>query len=740
MHVGRVPATAPLGDHHLLVAHQTGETRGSPLGPVVGLAATAPQPELHTLVGPHLGGLDAQLDDARGGDARRRQGIEVGVGVVGILRPLEGCCVEPGPAVELPADPLHHRRRGEPGGQRPQALGRLAVIGLGDRDELGAHPAGRSERLDHLLGQLPTAEHHGLEVLHGRVEVLHRSEAGRRVLGAHGTVVAAGRHVPGGSARPAEAGEHVGGGQRSEVAEAAHPEPGDQLDEVGGHLAGVEEPSQRQRREERRRGIGIDDQHARCGVAPRPCRRVRGHLRGEPAVGDAEPRRAGRAQGVAERLVDRGEDAFGHRPVATEVARRPARVEGEHARPMEFDARHEAGDGVGNRLEGAVVDEGVVDHEPHLGTARLGLTPPQPQTDTSCGGRNGSGDHPVGVQDRDGLVECGAGSDDRPVRAPQHGQTGRAHAIAAELHGTLERHRRERLRHARAGRAGSAGDTGDAAVERGEPQFVTARPGHPAAVHLHLHPAGAEMSVPVAQPLPHRIGAHLQIAGETGDLTGEHQDGATRLGAGLHPTGRARAHLDLRPEQDEVEAVDHRRQDLPPRAVVEQPALRTVGVPAHGHQPLHVDPRLPCRLHAQGAQAGDAHPGATPGGLGHHQQSGRDGGLTGAADGAALHQALGQHRGERLVHGHDPLGRHGGRREPRDEGRQPGAGIGVDHPQRPTAPDRAGSITDPPGGRRNRRDGSDESGGTGNHVGMISNGCSIGQRTARRPATRVSWS
>ena len=85
-------------------------------------------------------------------------------------------------------------------------------------------------------------------------------------------------------------------------------------------------------------------------------------------------------------------------------------------------------------------------------------------------------------------------------------------------------------------------------------------------------PAGAEMPVPVPQPFPHRVGAHLQIAREAGDLTGEHQDRTARLGTGLHPTCRARAHLHLRPEQHDVETVDHRRQDLPPRAVVEQQA------------------------------------------------------------------------------------------------------------------------------------------------------------------------
>ena len=47
---------------------------------------------------------------------------------------------------------------------------------------------------------------------------------------------------------------------------------------------------------------------------------------------------------------------------------------------------------------------------------------------------------------------------------------------------------------------------------------------------------------------------------------------SARLGTGLHPTCRARAHLHLRPEQHDVETVDHRRQDLPPRAVVEQQA------------------------------------------------------------------------------------------------------------------------------------------------------------------------
>ena len=268
MHVGRVPTAAPFGDHHLFVAHQTGESRRGPLGPVVGLAAAAPQPELYALVGPHLGGLDAQLDDACGGDPRRRQGIEIGVGVVRILCPLERCRVEPGPAVELPPDPLHHRRRSEPRRQRPQPLGRLAVIGLGDRDELGAHPTGGGERLDDLLGQLPTAEHHGLEMLHRRVEVLHRGEAGRRVLGAHRSIVAASRHVPRRGTRSAETGEHVGGGQCGERAEVADAEPGDELDQIGGDLAGVEQPSQRQRREERRRGVGIDDQDANGRLAP----------------------------------------------------------------------------------------------------------------------------------------------------------------------------------------------------------------------------------------------------------------------------------------------------------------------------------------------------------------------------------------------------------------------------------------------------------------------------------------
>ena len=81
------------------------------------------------------------------------------------------------------------------------------------------------------------------------------------------------------------------------------------------------------------------------------------------------------------------------------------------------------------------------------------------------------------------------------------------------------------------------------------------------------------MSVTVTEPAPLGICAHLQICGEPGDLAGQHQHSATRLGAGLQPPRRPGTHLHTRPDEHEIEAVDHRCQYLAPGTVVEEALL-----------------------------------------------------------------------------------------------------------------------------------------------------------------------
>ena len=155
------------------------------------------------------------------------------------------------PGLELPADPLDHRRHAEPVGALPHPLAALAVVGLGGDHQPGAHQAvGRQPRPE-VAGQLAGDEHERVGLLHRLLEHLLDAPAGRRIVRVRRARVAAAGDAVGERAGMAEAGEHVGRRQGGEVAEAADAEPGEQVDERVVEPGDGGQQAHRQRGEER---------------------------------------------------------------------------------------------------------------------------------------------------------------------------------------------------------------------------------------------------------------------------------------------------------------------------------------------------------------------------------------------------------------------------------------------------------------------------------------------------------
>ena len=209
------PPAAPRRHEHRLVPDQPGQPGDGARRPLVGGRRPAPQPQLVAVVAAHLVGRQPQQHDPRRQLPRRR------------------------PAVELPAHPLDHRRRRQPGRPVPGPLAALAVLGLGGDDETGAHPALGGERGDELVGEVLADEHQRVELHDRLVEGLLDATLGRRLGAAGRALVEPAGQAVGVAAGRAEPGQDVAGGQRGEVAEAGQAQAGEQADQLGVDLADV---------------------------------------------------------------------------------------------------------------------------------------------------------------------------------------------------------------------------------------------------------------------------------------------------------------------------------------------------------------------------------------------------------------------------------------------------------------------------------------------------------------------
>jgi hypothetical protein len=115
-------------------------------------------------------------------------------------------------------------------------------------------------------------------------------------------------------------------------------------------------------------------------------------------------------------------DALGHCQVAAEVPRRPAGGKGQHTGPGDLDPRHDGGHHLGHSAEGSGIDKRFVSDQANVRAASLCLASALTDAHPGSGGRNRPSDHPIGVHDRDSLVDRTTRGDHRPLRAVNHRQ------------------------------------------------------------------------------------------------------------------------------------------------------------------------------------------------------------------------------------------------------------------------------------------------------------------------------
>ena len=116
-------------------------------------------------------------------------------------------------------------------------------------------------------------------------------------------------------------------------------------------------------------------------------------------------------------------------------------------------------------------------------------------------------------------------------------------------------------------------------------------------------------AVPITEPLPTRLrDVEAQIAGERGVGADGDDDGTARLRAGQQSTGRVGSYSRrARPEQQHIEAIDHRGQYIGPHRVAE--AGRWIdGWLGHHHQSRWHHPYLGCGRQTDVGKSGDSDP------------------------------------------------------------------------------------------------------------------------------------
>ncbi len=178
--------------------------------------------------------------------------------------------------------------------------------------------------------------------------------------------------------------------------------------------------------------------------------------------------------------------------------------------------------------------------------------------------------------------------------------------------------------------------------------------GHPPAADLDVEPPRRDHPMTGGEAGPVRpLGGELHVRDEPVEHSDGDEDGAARLGPRLEAAGDGGSDPPSTGRQhDDVEAVDHRRDDVGPLPVVE-----AAGWFGDEHHPLGADAQLDRGPHPEAGHAGDGDPRAvllhSAGDEGHRQ---RDRGRPRAADGAAaLQRAVREQAGEGFEDGQRAL-------------------------------------------------------------------------------------
>ena len=224
----------------------------------------------------------------------------------------------------------------------------------------------------------------------------------------HGSLVeqspfATTRQQMGKRAQWTEAGGDIRCRQRGELAERAHTEAGEQIDELVELEIGLDDGKHR-------RGNGSEERFglSRCHNAHLCFTAQRRELGGESRVGDTYHRGAGDIGSAAEGLGCKCNDPLGQRVISPEVSRGTAGCEREAPRAGQLDAWRQVVEGDRHRLEGAGITSRIGCNHDEPRTTRLRFPAPQPDLDCLAARSGRRGDNTVRVDDCERLIGLGS--------------------------------------------------------------------------------------------------------------------------------------------------------------------------------------------------------------------------------------------------------------------------------------------------------------------------------------------